>query len=320
MTLFPQDLGQRWHQALLALRHRGKADPGLPTEGASRKPSLLDLSLTHGLPLDEKQRATALGEQRQNAGCAMIVSSVMGLFIAMVPLAGAAEGEVPIYVAAMSSMVIAAAGPALGAWLLRNQMRVLHRGVAVQEVKTLREVARDDLECAFLDLIADSIELRLDPKIRPEVVAAFLGIAEAIERLPRVDAAAVDSTKLREDAALLLQESQAEPDEATAASIRRRAIAHLQQADAADQCRLIGRRSEALREEILAQIQALRTALVTMQSRTDDHGNLTRLAEAARSLAGEAVNVAAARGEVDGLAPGVTSPEQRALHSGIASS
>src|SRR5687767_12127066 len=134
MTLFPQDLGQRWHQALLALRSRGKADHGQPVEKGSRPPSLLDRSLIHGLELDEKQRATALGDQRMNSGCGMTVATGISLFIGLVPLAAAAEGEMPMMIGFIMAAVIAAIGPAAGAWLLRNQMRVLHRPLTVQEV------------------------------------------------------------------------------------------------------------------------------------------------------------------------------------------
>jgi hypothetical protein len=122
----------------------------------------------------------------------------------------------------------------------------------------------------------------------------------SLPALPAMDGELPDADALQADAQTLHKRALAESDSVVADSLERRADALARQAEALEHARLGLRRAVALREELSAQIEALRLGLSAYYTggRTDETA-LTQLATSARAVAGEATSLARATAELD---------------------
>ena len=149
-----------------------------------------------------------------------------------------------------------------------------------------------------------------------QIQAAILSLGEAIDRLPLLSVAPVNTDTLRRDAELLQTDALSNPDRVIGGSLERRADALLRRADAAERSALAARRNAALRAEIEAQIAALHENIAGLDAGQGigdvaSAANLEHFALSARRLAAEAVSVEDARAELDAHSPPpqtVTSP------------
>ncbi len=159
------------------------------------------------------------------------------------------------------------------------------------------------LERSFLNLVREAIRVENAPeKVTEELRAAIQTLGEAIDTLPPLstEAMALDPEALRAEAETLRERSLAETDRVVADSIERRAGALDQQADAIGHSAQAIRRNAAQREELDAQIEALRLGLVAYYSSGQaDATGLTQLATSARTVAGETRSLADATTELD---------------------
>jgi hypothetical protein len=183
----------------------------------------------------------------------------------------------------------------------RASFRSAHeRPLSPEEVDELLDKCNDDLEREFLHLVRDVACQPANAETEEAVVTALRAIQKAMERLPAIDLAPLDSVGLREEASTLMEAARRESDSITAASIERRAQAILHRVSANEQSSLLARRSSALRAEIMAQIQALREGVAALQVNSPDFTGLGELAQAAQRVASEAAGVAEARAELEG--------------------
>ncbi len=170
------------------------------------------------------------------------------------------------------------------------------------------------LERRFLTLTCEAIRIENAPeKVTEELRAAIQTLGEAIDTLPPLSAEtmALDPEALHAEAQTLRERSLAETDQVVADSVERRAGALDQQADAIVHSAQAIRRNAAQREELDAQIEALRLGLVAYYSSGQaDATGLAQLAASARTVAGETRSLAAASAELD-AGPQVTRAGRR---------
>ncbi len=302
MRIYPQDLGSKWHVALVSaltprLRGRG-VSPGVAGDGrGSKRLGPLGRFWTGGAGIDPEASADGLAGMQGRTTPLRIAMSISAASLLAGAVALAASGQ-------PGGAVVAGGGAALygsiGLLVPRFLFRYVHgRPVAAREVETLLPTARDDLDRSYLTLVIDAIRQPVPPETGKELRIALRTLGEAIDRLPVASGPPLDGDALRQEATQTLAKAQAEPDALIAASQERRAEALRRRADANDRSDLLVRRSAALREELAAQTEALRAGLLAFNTGGADGAGLAHLAEAVRGVAAEAVSVAAAREELD---------------------
>ena len=187
-----------------------------------------------------------------------------------------------------------------GYWL----RRVCRPPISLGEVEALQASVPDELEQAYLRLVADAVRQGVAPEAADRVRAALRAVGEAIDALPAVAVPRASVDTLRAEAAQASAEARAEPDAVVAASHERRADALERSASAAQRSQTLMRRASALRGEMLAQIESLRLGLAGFETALGDVSSLASLADAVRVVAEESVSVADARAELDAALPG----------------
>ncbi|MGC4044626.1 MAG: hypothetical protein QM758_12600, partial [Armatimonas sp.] len=187
-----------------------------------------------------------------------------------------------------------------------------HRELTVSEVDLLITKAPDDLHRAYLGLIRDATLVDIPSEVESKVQEALTYLGEAIDSLPLVFLKPQDTSALRAQASALQAEAVTESDPVISESLRRRAESLVQRADSQEKSALLARRTDALREEILAKIEALRDALAAQQTGALDATAFNALSESARNAAMESQNASAARNELERyLSPQTESPQSQ---------
>ena len=166
----------------------------------------------------------------------------------------------------------------------------------------------DELEQGFLSLVRECLRYETIPDaIQDELRSTLRSLGDAISALPPVSEQEVGGTleamDLRGDAQLLLARAERETDPVVSGSLRRQADALYERSRSAEHAGRVSRRTRALRDELRAQIDALRAALPQFgkaaQTVSADTRNFARLAESVRGVAREAVAVADAQMELE---------------------
>lgn len=152
----------------------------------------------------------------------------------------------------------------------------------------------------FLQLVRDVSKME---KIAPEAEAglrdALRSLGDALGQLPFPQASTASSAQLRQNAATVRTQADAEHDGVTQASLLRQADALDRSAQAAERSALLWKRTAALHAELAAQIESLRFGLTAFYTGDADVSGLAALSENVRTVAAEAVSVASARAELD---------------------
>lgn len=224
----------------------------------------------------------------------------IGFWTPAIGLAASGNYEVAAFLAGLGA-VMSGFGFLLPGHLLQ---RFCRPPVSAAEIKDLESSALDDLESAYLRLIADAVKQDIAPDAADRVRAALRAVGEAIDLLPAVALPRAGVDALRAEAAQAQAEARAETDGVVAASHERRAEALERSASAAHRSQILMRRAAALRGEMLAQIESLRLGLVGFETASGDVSSLASLADAVRAVAEESVSVADARTELDAALPG----------------
>ena len=171
--------------------------------------------------------------------------------------------------------------------------------------QTLPTPTDDSLEGAYLTLAQDVLRLETSSEeAASEARSALKALGDAVGDLPAPAALPdVDIADLLADAEILLMRARRERDPVIAGSLERQAEATVRRARALTDALKLARRTGVLRQEVRAQVEALRAALPTL-ARTAEAasglgaGRFTTLAEQVRGVAREAASVAAAQEEL----------------------
>jgi len=190
--------------------------------------------------------------------------------------------------------------------LLSRCQNLQEKPLTATEVATLLPEANDDLERAYLTLVLDVVRGDVEQGPGGDLRQALRALGDAIDKLPATRATGADSADimtevLRRTAEETLKRAQQESDRVVAASFIRRAEALHRRADATTRSHLLVRRFSALRQEMAAEIEALRAGLAAFYTGVNDIADLTRLANDVQRVAAEAAAITEAVEEVDGI-------------------
>ena len=322
MDIQPLDLGTRRGVAAIHaransmqagnFRRGGRLSSQAPTD--VRPVGVIGRWWLRGLGLDPEQEAKVLASVRgvtRGLSAGMIGgfgggfgtnALVMGIVSATQP--GAGPG--PILATVFGTLAVGgiAAGIAAPRSLIR---RWVSGPLTESELDELSSHADDALEKSYYALVRDAIRIDNAPeKVATEVRSAIATLGQAIESLPATTSsdATLDGETLRAEAAEVRTRGLADADAVVSESLLRRADALERQADAIGHSAQAIRRAAALRDELSAQVEALRLGLGAYYaggnlSVSPDEGSLTRLASSARAVATEANALARANAELD---------------------
>ena len=171
-----------------------------------------------------------------------------------------------------------------------------------QEVETLLQTEDDALERSYLLLIRETLaQTNLPEAAQRELKEAIKVLGMALDRLPPAPAetASRNTESLRAEAAELGQQAHTETDRVAAESLVRRADALERSAVALEKSATLLRRNSLLRQELQAQLEALRLELGSTAATGADASSLAQVASVARGVAREADALATARVELD---------------------
>lgn len=319
MKLYPQDLRDRLHAAIIRQRADGVyggAAPaaGLPLAAGLPAPRLgrLGRQWTRGLGLNEQEAAAGLGAASASLSSAQWTAPVL----VSIPLVIFALWEAFVPTSPNWPLVaesLAAWGTATGlsmTVLPRHAVRGLYRKpLSVPEVDALLPNAKSDIDRAYVGLIRAAIEQTVPPDAEAGLREALRALGRAADSLPPTVSTPRDTEALRRDALAARAGAKQEQDKVVAASWGRQADALERQAAALDRASGVTRRAQVLRAEVLAQMEALRAGLADFRlDAATDTALLCVLSESARRVAAEASDVAQARQELEAF---VTAPARQ---------
>ena len=314
MDIYLQDLGRRrqaallqWRAASLNSQSGGRRTAGgmvsFPASaGAAPRLGLMGRLWARGSDLSPEVAAAGLDAMRgQNYGMVYgMTGGSLGFWTPAIGLAASGQHEVAAFMACLGVMM-----SGVGLWVPGHWLRRICRPpVSAAEVEALHGSTTDDLELAYLRLIADAVKQGVAPDAADRVRAALRAVGETIDLLPAVALPRASVDALRAEAVQAQAEARAETDSVVAASHERRAEALERSASAAQRSQILMRRAAALRGEMLAQIESLRLGLVGFETASGGVSSLASLADAVRAVAEESVSVADARTELDAALPG----------------
>jgi hypothetical protein len=310
MKLYPQNLRDRQHATIIKRRTYGLQGKGTPegvnfsSEAPPPRIGRLGRFWARRSGLTEKQAATGLpAASMSTLSAAYAPVSMVGLLAGLFSLIAVnkhgadAATTAALYGALTAALGYAGALPWAGA-AFRSLYKAPLRG---GEVDVLLEDATDatTVERSYLTLVRDAIRQNVPENVEPELRAAIEALGQAIDRLPAVSVAPLDTAALRAEADGLFREAAEQTDRVIADSLERRAEALRRRCDAHERSAQYVRRSAALRAEIEAQIEALREGLAAFDAGLSaDVADMAHLSESARRVASEAVSAAAAREEL----------------------
>jgi hypothetical protein len=171
----------------------------------------------------------------------------------------------------------------------------------------------DPLEKEFLRLVRDALAQPItSPTIEKNLREGIRALADAIDQVPRVAMPGADDDAIRRSIAEVEMQMAEETDPVIIESQARRISALTQSLRNLQRNARISRRADALREELMAQIGALRLGLSSLDTEAGENlPGLTSLADSVRRVAAEAGALADAREELDvalATKPGVSRP------------
>ena len=320
MNLLPTDLGPRLGVALIQaranamqagnFRRGGRFSAQTPTD--VRPVGVIGRWWLKGLGLDPEQEARVLAAVR---GVTRSVTGGMiggfgggfganAIIMGIISATHDSSGPGPALAAIFGTMALAGIGAGIAA--PRAMLRRWVGGpLSEAELDEVSSRADDSLEKAFLGLVRDALRIEDAPeKVTTEVRSAIATLGQAIESLPALSGtdAALDGASLRKEAEGVRARGLAESDAVVSESLLRRADALERQAEALGHSAQAIRRAAALRDELGAQVEALRLGLGAYYSGgavAPEDGTLARLASSARTVATEASALARANAELD---------------------
>jgi hypothetical protein len=160
------------------------------------------------------------------------------------------------------------------------------------------------LENAYLTLIQEALEHQeLDENTQKELKSAIKAIGAAIAGMPsNANALPENPVVLRNEATIARDKAKSEVDTVIAESYIRRAEALERSAQTVERSEQVLRRTTALREELLAQTEALRLHLAAAKTQTGGEismATISQLATSAQAVAREADMISTAKVELE---------------------
>lgn len=333
MKLYPQDLRESWHGEIIALRANGvtpemqsvftsdaasarQVSALLVRQPPARKPiGRLGRRWLGKLSLTRPQAEMALSASAASTQGIAWVSQI--LLTALGGLAGALlhkNGVTPEALATVAPASVALAGaglasvaslyPSFVAWPRAALRSLYQRPITATEIELLTPRAQTDLERDYLTLLREAVSHPVPPAAEEDVRAALQSLGQAVGALPATEPEPVDTRALREEAAALRARAGEEADPIIADAQENRADALLRRADAADRSAQYARRIHALREEVAAQIAAVRQDLTAFRAEgvgaAVSGASHAHLADTGRRIGTVADSIARARAELDG--------------------
>jgi hypothetical protein len=328
MQIQPQDLGTRWHVAVVRYRALGTARINLPP-----RVGFLGRIWSRGSGVPEAVAAATLPLMIDQTGPLVAgFGTGVGLISLGVAVLSAFQPEIMLSTAGIASVLLYGGIIAVP----RRSFRQLHeRPVCHEEIEALKGgkakfgeglVKRqprgaimklfqsmkgsaprrpgDELEQEFLTFVQDALRTQgLSPTAEVEVRRVLRTIGETVAALPAPDAPEnQEVADVLGDAEMLAARARRETDPVVAESLLRQADASVARARAMENNRKLRRRTHVLREEMLTQIKAVRSLLPSLVSdaatAATDFGRFATLAASVQSIASEADSVSDAREEV----------------------
>ena len=299
MRIVPKDLGLAWHVRFLLARDSTNK---VGAEAPEPQLGVVGRLCSEGTGLDEKSAAALVPAAREAMSYWLVPLlpalpvSILGSVVLLIPL-HMPIGVLPLYLGTVG-FTFATIG--IG-WARARFRRLLEAPLSAEEVDRLLEKTPGSMDRRFLELVRDAVRQPGPAAAEQNVREALGSLAAAIERLPPIETAPLDTAALREEAQTLVQQAATEPDRVTAESHERRARALLYSAQTHEHSALMVRRAAALRSEIESQITAMREGLMALHAQPLDAAGFAELAGSARDVATEAVRLAAAREELAAL-------------------
>jgi hypothetical protein len=283
VEIFPQDLGSKWHRALVRARvpqhgprpglvglaglirgdgHGNAPAPERPVrdrdgnDAEPRRLGPLARFWSGGNAMDPQAAADGLAAIHPRAGIATLAMGISSATMLVPGLVMAASGE-PTGALVMGGAV--AFMSSLGLLVPRLLFGRAHKVVGADEIESLLPFARDDLDRAYLTLardIARQAAASVSQETEQVVRGALRALGEAIENLPLSAAPAsfaarsANGSDMRGEAARVRAEAGSEPDAITRSSLLRQADALDRRASAMERdcragapCRRVARRT-----------------------------------------------------------------------------
>lgn len=304
MELRPADLGD--NRAIDLFRMRATAQFNMRRSGRLRA-----ALAGKGTPLDRFwARATGLSEPAATTAIKSVNGQLMGMLggfgggwglgFGMPALMMLAQGE---YVPGALFSAMSLAGITIGALFPKAMARRWGSTLLTEsEVEELLEAEDDELERSFLLLVREALRHEHLPEAAgKELRDAIQILGTALDHLPPAPAqtAQRDVDSLQKEARTLRQQALLETDKVAADSLERQADALERSASAIAKSSTLLRRNRLLRQELLAQLEALRLELTSTSVLGADSAGLAQVAQVARGVAREADALALARLELD---------------------
>ena len=291
-------------------RRGGRLSAQMPTD--VRPVGAIGRWWLRGLDLDSEQQAKVLASVRgvTRGVSAGLIGGFGGgfgtnaLLMGIISATHDSSGPGPALAAIFGTLALGGIGAGIAAprAMLR---RWVANSLTESELDELSSHAEDALEKSFYALIRDAVRIENAPEnVAAEVRSAIATLGQAIESLPALAStdATLDGETLRAEAAEVRARGMAESDAVVSESLLRRADALDRQAEALGHSAQAIRRAAALRDELAAQVEALRLGLGAYYSGgavAPEDGSLARLASSARTVATEASALARANAELD---------------------
>ncbi|WP_395140168.1 hypothetical protein, partial [Armatimonas sp.] len=170
------------------------------------------------------------------------------------------------------------------------------------ELDMLLAQEEDELERSYLLLIRETLaQPNLPEAAQKELKEAIKVLGMALDRLPPAPAETANrnTESLRTEADELRRQALSETDRVASESLERRADALKRSATAMEKSATLLRRNSLLRQELQAQLEALRLELGSTSVSGVDATSLAQVASVARGVAREADALVTARAELD---------------------
>lgn len=309
MELRPQDLGNSLFSTLMNVRAVTQRTGTQANSAPTNSPNAIKSAPAAFRKLERFWlRKSGVSEEQAEIAARAARGVTFGMAIGL-PLSGAGFA-LPMFLLAGSNLSISLLFGAIWAGLgavgffvpASILKRMVEASVSEAEIDVLLDAARDPLEKDLLSLIREMVRRDVLPESLAETVRAATGhLAEAIHSLPPAAPQSAERAPeaLLADAETIHAKGLSEADPVVSESLLRRADAMRRSAEAIGRSQQALRRGAALRDELTAQIEALRFGLASYAADETRAGELAALADSARSIARHATANATARAELE---------------------
>ena len=336
MQILPEDLGV-WRQVALArlrlLAHQGRHSANqlsnigqIPSALRERGPEVLARDAARDAQPGFFARLYTGGLGLTAEAQSAVVSGMGGLFGGFIggfgggigggfggPAIGLlASGDPHQAVMGAIFATLGAVGASFGFVMPRIMIRrACLNPVTAGEIETLLQFVDDPLLKDYLSLVREALaQPGLTADGQKNLRAAIHALGEAIDRLPPAPLPGQDAGLLRQELEEARRKATAESDRVVFDSLTRRIVALETSLRSVERADLLARRSRALRDEVEAQIEAVRMGIAALHDGAETGASFGGIADSVRRVSSEADSVADARNELNAYLtpPPVTLP------------